>query len=287
MGMRTTLIAVAGALLGLASFTVLPVAGSFAAPAVETKSDSLALEPIGGYTELANVRIITTQLCPERSEVIIARISGAGFEPDSNVFGNTELALVPKMPDGSGYVAPIFADWDYLASAHDAETPLNGRAELTLLCADKDLERIDARMEGAVRFESEEGERSTYLQDGGPRIASGLPGVPAPGNGGIPEDAPTAAPVLGVVGTADSDLPGSQPGGASTSDAEAAGGADGGQDGEGNDAQSQGKQLTASDGGGPGARTGLVALGGVALLLIAGVGYVFTRRPSTNSGFEG
>lgn len=251
--------------------------------AAESESGKLALEPIGGFTEIANVRILTTELCPPQSTGLVARISGAGFKPDSNVFHNQPLSMVQKMPDGSGYVAPIFADWDYLASAHDAELPLEGLAKITLLCADADLERIDARMEGSVRFESESGERSTFLQEGGPRIASGIPGVPAPGNGGVPEDAPTAPPPGGTVTTdAVSDVPGSSRG---ESDEDAAADNQTAGDGSGSAANSR---LAASqrDSGPP---TGLIALGSIALLIVAGLGYVVVRRPDATgySGQEG
>lgn len=266
---------------------MLPAAGSASAQrGVTPKPDALALEPIGGYTKLGDVRIITTELCPAQSEVIIARISGAGFKPDSNVFGNTELALVPKMPDGSGYVAPIYADWDYLATAHGAKTPLEGMATLTFLCADKDLERIDAQLEGSVRFESKPGEPTRYLQDGGPRVASGLPGVPAPGAGGVPQDAPTAAPVsVSSAGSATgsvssgSDIKSDVPG-ASSDDNAASSGAT---------AQSTDNRLTASDRTDSGLPIVPITFGGVALLLLASAVYFFVRRPPSDgySGHEG
>lgn len=174
-----------------AALTAGPALARESAPASQ---GNLALEPIGGYTDLGDVRVITTALCPSSATNLVIRISGGGFKPDSNVIANTVAAGLLRTPDGTGYVVPIFSDWEYLAESHAAKTPLNGPADLTLLCSDADQEHIDARMAGHVRFESHPGEKSTYLQDSGPRIATGIPGVPAPGAGGVPLDAPTAPP---------------------------------------------------------------------------------------------
>lgn len=250
----------------------------------------LALEPIGGFTSLGNVRILTTSLCPARSTSLIVRITGGGFKPDTNVMGNTAISLVPKTPDGRGYVAPIFADWDYLASAHDAKLPLNGPATLTLLCADIDLERIDARMEGAVTF-SAAGTRPTYLQKGGPRLATGLPGIPAPGNGGVPKDAPTAPPVTTnaagqylpgqavAIGAGDGQS-GAAPDAAAPVRSGVGQGVDASDSGAGSSSQDQeAASATADPDGGGGTSTGLLLAVGFSAALLAFGAYVFTRRP--------
>ncbi len=246
---------------------------------VESGDDALALEPIGGYTDLGNVRILTTALCPEKSTNIVARISGAGFPADTNVIGNTGLDLVQRAPDFKGYVIPIFADWEYLASAHEAKLPLKGMATLSVLCADVDLERIDARMEGAVEFASSDGKKSTYLQEGGPRIASGLPGIPPPGNGGVPNDAPTAAAV--TTNAADQSP-------AQTSPVQASGGGTSDvKSGEISDTvgDASDQAATASEGG-EGAPTGLILAFGLALAMLAFGAYVFLRRPGPDDSAD-
>lgn len=191
--------ALAAALIATGGLTALGAPG-IVEPAAAVGQGNLALEPIGGFTDLGDVRVITTALCPAQSTNLMIRISGGGFRPDSNVIGNSQIAGQLMTPDRTGYVVPIFADWEYLAESHEARTPLNGPAELTLLCADADLERIDARMAGRLRFESRSGEKSKYLQDGGPRIATGIPGIPPPGSGGVPRNAPTTPPVTNAAG---------------------------------------------------------------------------------------
>ena len=278
-------VAAAGLVATCAALALAPIAGASPLPSaqqvVTSNQGSLALEPIGGYTDLGNVRILTTALCPEKSTNIVARISGAGFPADTNVIGNTGLDLVQRAPNFTGYVIPIFADWEYLASTHEAKLPLKGSASLAVLCADADLERIDARMEGGLEFESSTGKKSTYLQDGGPRIATGLPGIPPPGNGGVPEDAPTAPPVTTNADdqSAGQSLPGqSLPGqtanggtGATQSDVK------GGSDTTG---IATDQAASASKDGGP--STGLLLAIGLLAALLAFGGYVFSRRPRSD-----
>ncbi len=288
-------------LLGSISLGV-PVAGAQAAE--PGQNSGLALEPIGGYTDLANVRVLSMARCPAQSTSLIVRISGAGFPPDTNVMGNTEISNVPLTPDGSGYVAPIFADWEYLASAHDAKTPLDGEAVLTMLCADSDLERIDARMQGALRFQSGAGKKSTYLQDGGPRLATGISGIPEPGNGGVPKNAPTAPTVMSAgspVATAataargtpatpkvqSTPVDGLRPPGAAQSAPDAGTGADGAPAAEPNGGtnrttaglQSTATQTTAS---GTGVSSTSIAVVAFAVLSIVSAIYLYVRRPSSN-----
>lgn len=139
------------------------------------KVGELSVEPRQGQDNWGKIRLISSENCPPETTHFLIQASGGGLPENSNAVGNNELGEFMPGTTGKGMVVPLHATWADVARTNGAKKPLDGEVRLRLVCGDQFLQRTYAEMTGTVRFTRGSDDISSYVQQGGPTLHSGIP----------------------------------------------------------------------------------------------------------------
>ncbi len=174
-----------GVLLVAAALVIAYAAGEVgdetasAAPEAEAAAVGLTVTPASGQTHVESLSFGIPAPCPTGSDGVIVEITGAGFPAGSFALGLTSL-------DTPSQTTFNTATWSSMATNNGATVPLNGPANLKLICA-TGQEPSGADYTTTVSFTPTTGVNSSYQT-----AASGTP-TPTP-VGGTPIPTPTRTP---------------------------------------------------------------------------------------------